>query len=182
MLALALGAGCAAVGEPGKPDTVLDAQGQPLAGARVCYAEGPLEVLCVESDAAGHYELPAEDRVSSIRASKSGYLTQTIPSSERVRPIVMRAAAALWVRLKNAATGEPIPRGELDLAFASGKKNGPFPVNRNGVRIGSLPAENVALTARAEGFAAAAPRTLQLAAGEETTVELELQPQPPLSR
>ncbi len=94
----------------------------------------------------------------------------------------MAEAGALWVRLVNAAD-EPIGGGEVFLIFPSGKRQGPFPVNDQGVRIRTLPLGRYRVLVSAKDLVQERSLAVDVAAGEETeaAVRMVAPPTPPKS-
>ncbi len=155
--------------------TVVDSENNPIVGAHVCYLTGGVELLCVQTDSKGLYDLPTSKQ-DRIRIRKKGYLPKTLAAVDHEQPIVLELAATLLVVLEDARTGERIPEGEIVVVESSGRKRGPFPSRAAGVRVNSLLPGEVSLVSRAEGYDDKVSRLVLLKAGEETSVTVALDP------
>jgi hypothetical protein len=145
--------------------TVTDRQGKPIEGAEACLTAQGQPLLCVNTDANGFWRLP-DHAAESVRVVKAGYLPGEAAAVTQTAPIVLDRAATLLVRVVDGA-GTPVEKGTLTLVYASGRKVGPLPFNRAGMRTPSLAPGAVRVTAQAEGFDLAAPAAVTLEAGEE---------------
>jgi hypothetical protein len=145
--------------------TVTDRQGVPIEGAEACLTTQGHPLLCAITDANGFWRLP-DTAAESVRVVKTGYLPGTAAAVSQAAPIVLDRAATLLVRVVDAS-GTPVEKGTLTLVYASGRKIGPLPFNRAGMRTPSLAPGAVRVTAEAEGFDLAAPATVTLEAGAE---------------
>jgi hypothetical protein len=172
-LALATGAALALGG------SVVDDRDPPVAFARVCWARQGVELICVEADARGAFELP-QSELGEIRVSAEEFFTRTLTSAEAARgPIVLVRSPVLTVRLVRAGTREPIAEGHVVVVYPTGKEVGPFPVNAKGVRVRRLLQPGDArVVARAPGHAEAAPQAVTLVGGKTIALEIELAPLP----
>jgi hypothetical protein len=155
--------------------TVVDGDNKPIVGAHVCYLTGGVELLCLQTDSNGFYDLPTSEQ-DRIRIRMKGYLPRTLAAVDHDRPIVLDRAATLLVVLEDAETGERIPQGEVIVIESSGRQRGPFPAGAAGVRVRSLPPGPISLVSRAKGYDEKVFRLLVLEAGEETAVTVELAP------
>jgi hypothetical protein len=176
LLALAALGASSSPQDPSIGGHVQDPEGRPIQGARVCYlVPGGADVLCATTDAQGSYRLP-RSRLPTLRVSAEGYLPLTFLAASRGEPLRLRRAASLWVRLKDASTGGPIPNGEVSFVTSSGRVRGPFPATAGGVRIRTLEPGTVRVTGRAVGYEDATGVAVQLVGGEEAQIVLELRP------
>jgi hypothetical protein len=83
--------------------------------------------------------------------------------------------AALLVRVVDAATGQPIPKGSVTVNVPSGRKIGsPVPFNRAGVRMSTLPPGATFVRAEADGYDPAGPIVVELVAGQEKELTVSL--------
>lgn len=155
--------------------TVVDADDEPIVGAHVCYLTAGAELLCLQTNSSGFYDLP-NSRQDRIRIRKKGYLPKTLAAVDHEQPIVLELAATLLVVLQDAETGERVPEGEIVVVESSGRKRGPFPSRSAGVRVRSLPPGPISLVSRAKGYDDNVFRLLVLKAGEETGITVELAP------
>jgi hypothetical protein len=153
---------------------VVNAERKPIEGARVCYFVDSLELICTLTDKEGRWELPVS-QTDTIRAHADGYNPTTFSAVAKQGPVVLERAPVLTVRLTDGASGERIAKGEVLITYPSGKELGPFPTNKSGLRIrrGLLTGE-IRLVGKAEGFRPSSPIAVQLEAGEETAVTIEL--------
>lgn len=153
---------------------VVDPEGRPIVGARACIlVGGELEGLCVETDENGAYKL-LPTTLPAVRISAKGYLPVKVAAVDQAAPIVLRRAAWLWVRLRDARSGEPIPEGEVLVTYSTGARKGPVPANAAGVRLPLEPGE-IVVTGKAEGYrdGRAAPAVAE--SGKETQVVVDLE-------
>jgi hypothetical protein len=155
--------------------TVTDPERKPIAAAKVCYLLRGAEGLCVETDARGFFELP-ESRIDTIGISAEGYVPRTLAAAVQDVPIELRPAAKLLVRFRSTKDDQPIAEGKLFLILPSGQRRGPFPFNRQGVRIGSLEAGSYGLLARAEGMAQQKAVAVTLEERKQAEVVVEMSP------
>jgi hypothetical protein len=153
----------------------VDGDRKPIVGAHVCYLTAGAEILCLQTDSKGHYDLPTSKQ-ESIRIRMQGYQPRTLAAVDHEEPIVLEKAATLLVVLEDAETGERIPEGEILVIHSSGRERGPFPSRTAGVRVRSLPPGPVTLIARAMGYGEKVFRLLVLEAGRETGVTVSLSP------
>lgn len=151
----------------------MDAEGNPVVGARACLIVGGVEGLCDLTDVEGRYALPASDAVS-VRVAASGFLPVNIAAVPQDSPLVLEQAAALLVRVVDAATGDGVEESEVTVVYTSGRQLGPFPANRNGVSLRTLPAGEVRAVGKAAGYLDATGLTVTLERGKKTEVRLAL--------
>ena len=152
---------------------VAGPDGKPLAGARACIQVQGGQGICSDTDAAGWYRLP-ETTLPKVRITALGYLPRNVAAVDQEGIIVLERAAALRARLLDAASGEPIAKGELMLASPSGRKRGPFPVNGAGLKVETLAPGRVVPTGSAPGYRDAVGEEVELRAGTETEIVLRL--------
>jgi len=154
---------------------VTDTRGRPIAEAKVCHfqEEINIEPVCGVTNAAGEFDLPDSTHLS-LRIHAEGYFPRTIAARGH-HEIVLEASPTLLVRLVDAASGAPLERGEVFVVYPSAKRKGPFPTNRNGVRIARVlqPGE-VRLIAQAEGYDKSDAVAVKLERGKESQVEIRL--------
>ena len=162
--------------------TIVGPDKKPIVGAQVCQlvAEGT-DGLCVATDMHGRFTLPATE-IRNVQITADGYLPHLLAKDPKGGQVVMAEAGALWVRLVNAAD-EPIGSGEVFLIFPSGKRQGPFPVNDQGVRIRTLPLGRYRVLASAQDLVQERSLAVDVAAGKETeaAVRMVAPPTPPKS-
>jgi len=152
---------------------VVDEDGRAVIGARVCYFEQNVEQLCSQTVAEGRFELMSS-RLETIRVVQQGFTPTTASVGQLDKPIVLERGSALLIELRDAETGEPIPVGSVELVWPTGRKLGPFPTNRGGVRVGSLPRGVVLVTGMAEGYAVSSAAFVELEVGKESTAVIDL--------
>jgi hypothetical protein len=155
--------------------TVVDGESHPLAGAHVCYLSADVDLLCVETDEAGYYDLP-DSKLDRIRLRAPGFLSRVVAATDHDTAIVLERAATLLVRMVDAATGEPLSGGEVFVTASTGRRLGPFPVNAAGVRVRSLEPGSVRVTAASEGYEQHGEVAAKLVGGEESTVSVKMDP------
>ena len=56
---------------------VIDPEGKPIEGARVCYVSAGAEILCVETSAEGFFKLPQSD-MDTVKIMASGFLHRAV--------------------------------------------------------------------------------------------------------
>jgi len=161
---------------------VLNREGDPIVKGRVCYVVGTAEQVCSALDEQGRFKLP-DSRPDRMRIVAEGYLPRVVSAVMRSGPWVLDRASTLRVHLRDARTGEPVGEGEVDVLYASGRRRGPFPANRAGVRVRTMDPGVVHLTASAAGYRESAPLERTLVAGETLEVFIDLDPlgDPPAS-
>jgi len=154
---------------------VIDPQGDPLEGVRVCYTVVGTEQLCVSSDENGKWVLP-QSRVDTIRLTLGGYLPKNIAGGDHPEPMILELAATLLVKLEDIS-GEPIEEGEIEVVYSSGERIGPFPISRaSGTRIRTLQPGPVVIIARSVGYTDGSASESELQGGEETVAIVRLKP------
>jgi len=156
---------------------VVDPEGSPLAGATACLMVGNAPGLCSEANADGVFEL-MDAEVENLRVSAAGFVSRILPAVTHDQPIVLARAATLRVRLLDASTGEPIERGEVAIAYPSGDRRGPFPVNRFGLIVDRLAPDEVLVLVEAQGYRPPAAKPATLTSGRESAVVVEMDPIP----
>jgi hypothetical protein len=154
---------------------VVDPEGSPVSGANACLIVDGAAGLCATTDERGLFDL-IDSEVPRLRVSADGFVTRYVPAVTHEQPIALNRAASLRVRLVDAVTGEPLDQGQVLLDYSSGRRLGPFPVNRAGVLIRQLRPDEVMVTARAAGYSPPAAVTKKLTGGQESAVTLELEP------
>ncbi len=152
---------------------MVDSERNPIEGARVCYLSGDIDLLCVDTDAGGYYELP-DTELDRIRFSAEGFLIKILAAVDHPAPIVLGRSAALLVRVKDRDSDENVGGGEVFVFVATGRRLGPFPVTRGGVRVRGLEPGNVRIQARVEGYEQEGPVEARLLAGEEVNAEVRI--------
>jgi len=154
---------------------VIDPQGEPLEGVRVCYWVASVEQLCVSTDGSGTWELP-RSRIDTIRLTLDGYLPKKTVGGDHPEPLILELAAMLLVKLEDTA-GESIESGQVEVLYSSGKRIGPFPISRAaGTRIRSLRPGPVVIIARSVGYEEGRASESELLAGEEIVAIVRLEP------
>lgn len=153
--------------------TVVDPQGKALGGASVCYLSADVELLCVETDEAGYYELP-DSELDRIRLSLAGFLPRVLAAVEHEAPIALEPSATLLVRLQDATDGKALGAGEIYVFAPTGRRLGPFPTNVSGVRVRSLRPGTVRISAEVAGYEPLRDHAAELVGGEETEVVVKM--------
>lgn len=149
--------------------TVIDQQGNLLAGVRVCYVAGEVEQLCVTTEEDGAWQLP-NSGVDTVRLSLAGFLPKKISSLPRAEAVILAPAAVLVIQFEGP-NGKPLANGQAEIVRPSGRKIGPFPISREaGTRIRSLEPGPVVILGRSDGLEAASSSQTELVAGEQTTI------------
>jgi hypothetical protein len=157
---------------------VVTQAGRPIAGARACLVIAGVEELCSDTGTDGAYMLPASASASGVRITARGYLPLKVAAAPQAAPIVLDPAAALVVRLRSAVDDQPVPAGRAFLVYTSGRRMGPFPVNRTGLLLQTIPPGEVRVVGEAEGLAETTSETVDLVAGATREVVLRLPPRP----
>ena len=152
---------------------VAGPDGKPLAGARACIQVEGGDGVCATTDGEGWYRLP-DTHLPRVRISAPGYLPKSVAAVDQEGVIVLGRAAALRARLLDAESGTPIAKGELTLASPSGRKRGPFPVNKAGLKVATLAPGRVVPRGSAPGYRDAVGKEVDLRAGTETEIVLRL--------
>ncbi len=156
--------------------TVVDSDGNPVAGARAClWAEA--ETICVETDERGYFRLPTTS-VPTVRITAEGFLTQFVAAVHQSFPVVLRKAAALLVRVVDAADGSALSGGTVAITYYSGRTIEGLPFNRAGVRISTLEPGSAVVRASHSEYQDSDGVPVTLAAGERTEVTLRLRRRP----
>ena len=153
---------------------VVGPDGKPLEGAKACLVAGQADLLCAPTDAAGYFKLP-DATSSTLRVSHAGYFPREVAAVDQESPIALELAASFRARLLDAATGKPIPKGEIFLTFATGRRKGPFPCNAAGVEVATIDPGEAIPSATAKGYKGATGDAVHLVAGKQTSIELRLE-------
>lgn len=170
LVAAGAATGPATAGTEGR---VLDPDKKPIAGARVCYMIGEAEGVCVEADADGRFDLPAS-HMSTYRVEATGFQPRMLTVGEHKGPIVLERAAAMWVRVRDAATGRTVQASEVFLIMPDGHREGPLPANDKGVKIRTLLPGQYGVVVHSEGYTQAKAVSVALVAGAEKWVDVEM--------
>lgn len=152
---------------------VVDSDGKPVPGARVCLLVGGAEGLCAVTDEAGFYGLP-DSSVPWVRITAKGFLVKQVSAVDQEAPVPLDRAAAILVKLVDRATGAAIPKGKIFVIDSSGRKRGPLPSNAAGVHVSSLVPGEFVVQAQAPGHADARSETIRLQGGEDREIVLKL--------
>ena len=158
-------------------DGVLqDEQGRAIADARACLvAKHGLEVYCATSGENGRFVLP-EAPAPTLRIQARGFQKLEIPAAATDKPYVMKRAATLLLHVVDAATGEPLEKAEAWLRRVDGTRRGPAPVNRHGLRLGTLDPGFVQIEVAAAGYVQERPGEAMLVGGKTIETTIRLQP------
>jgi hypothetical protein len=153
---------------------VVGTDGQPIPGVDVCAYKNGARADCVATDEKGFYRM--EHPVApNLFVQAKGYATTTVSAAPQNEPVVINRVAALFVRVVDAASGEPITKGTVTVNLPSGRKIGsPVPFNRSGVRMSTLPPGATLVRAEAEGYDAAGPIVVDLVGGQEKELKIPL--------
>jgi hypothetical protein len=101
--------------------------------------------------------------VPNLLVQASGYKAQGVLAAPQNDPVVLRRAITLVVKVVDAATGEPIPKGTVAFHLPSGKNVGsPVPFNKAGVKLSNMSAGETLIQAQAEGYAPGDPVVVNL--------------------
>lgn len=157
--------------------TVIGTDKQPIAGVQVCYMLGDTEGICVETNEQGVYDLPVSS-MTTLRLQSSGYQTQVIRTGKGSGPIVLERAAAIWVRVRDGATGRTVPESEIFLVFPSGRREGPLPANDKGVKIRTLVPGRYGVLAHADGYTQVKAVSVSLEPGSDEWIDVEMKRDP----
>lgn len=152
--------------------TVVDEQGRAIEGATACILADGKPLICDETDASGYYTL-LDTRLTTLRIRKTGYVPAMLAPVTQEAPIVLRRAAALRVRVVDAATGAPVGGGRVVVSYPSGRVLDDFPFNASGVHIATIEPGPVRIRADVRGFRGDAV-DVALEAGHEAAVVLEV--------
>ncbi len=153
--------------------TVVDSDGNPVAGARACLWAEADTGFCVETDAHGYYRLPTTS-VESVRITADGFLSQFVAAVHQSSPVVLRKAASLRVYVVDAADGSPLSGGTVAITYFSGRTIDGLPFNRAGVRVSTLEPGSALVRASLPGYHDSGGVSVTLTAGERTDVTLRL--------
>jgi len=153
---------------------VVDAAGKPISGAEVCTFKNEQTSDCATTDDQGFYRMD-HPAAPVVYVQKKGYSTKSVAAAPQNEPIVLDRVASLLVRVVDAATGEPIPKGTVSLYLPTGRKVGsPVPFNRAGVRMSTLAPGETLIRADADGYESAGPIVVELVAGQERELSVPL--------
>ena len=153
---------------------VVDEAGQPVAGAKICYVAGSTELHCVASDAAGVFDLP-ESSQDRIRISMPGFLPRTLPAVSPRGDIALDPAASLELKL-TSTDGSEIEKARVMLIQEDGRRRGPLPVNRHGLRLRTIEPGTYRFSVTAEGFRQVKAQSVELKPRKQTSVEVMMEP------
>jgi hypothetical protein len=172
LLLLAL-AGAASAGPELSPSgIVVDPERKPVSGAKACLIVGGAEGLCNVTGDDGRYALPASASMT-VRIAASGFLPISVAAIPQASPIVLERAAALAVLVVDAATGEGVA-AEVTVVYTTGRQLGPFPANRAGLALKTLPAGEVRVLAKAENYADGPGEAVTLVRGKKSETRVLL--------
>jgi len=172
LLAVALGPPASAAPGVSPSGVVVDPDGKPVVEAKACLIVGGAEGLCDRTGVDGRYALPASGALT-VRIAASGFLPVSVAAVPQQSPIVLERAAALVVLVLDAATGEGVP-AEVTLVYATGRQLGPFPANRAGLALKTLPGGEVRVVAKAKGYADGHGEALTLTRGQRAEARVLL--------
>jgi hypothetical protein len=180
-LAVLGGACLAAVGVlagAGEPVVLLitDAEGAPVVGATVCYVKGDVARTCGFSGFDGRYTAE-KGGLDTMRITATGFLPATVSLVAQQGPVVLQRAPTLLVRLIDDTTEQPIAEGQVFVVYPNGRRKGPFPSNRAGVRIRRVlePGEAIVVVEVA-GYRQKGQARVELSGGVETRLDIRLVP------
>ena len=152
---------------------VVDTDGKPVAGAKVCWLVGPnAEGICGETDEEGRYRLP-ESSLRSIRISAPGHFPRVVDGKPRRLPVRLAPASSFRARLLDAATGEGIEEGTLVVETQDGRQR-EFPTRSGWLTVSTFPLGEAIFSARAEGYGGGGTKKLVLLAGEQAEIVIRL--------
>jgi hypothetical protein len=153
---------------------VLGTDGKPVPGVEVCTYKNGARAECVTTDEHGFYRIERPVSPDLFMQAK-GYASKTVPAAPQSEPVVIERVAALLVRVVDAATGQPVPKGTVTINLPSGRKIGsPVPFNRAGVRMSTLAPGQTLVRVQADGYDPAGPIVADLVAGEEKELRVPL--------
>jgi hypothetical protein len=153
--------------------TVVDSDSTPIVGAEVCYLLGEADGICVQTNEDGVYDLPTS-HVSVIQIEASGFQSATLQVGKQGGRVVLQRAAALWVRVRDVASGRTIPESQVYLVFPGGRREGPLPANDKGVKIRTLVPGRYGILAHSEGYTQLKAVVVDLAGGDDDWVDVEM--------
>jgi len=152
---------------------VLNEDGQPIEGANVCAARGTTAPECVKTDGTGFYRLP-DAVLTTVGVAADGYLPAKLAAVDQEAPVVLKRAASLLVRVRDAETGEALSGGIVRVVFVSGRQLDKFPFNRAGVVVGNLAPGDAMVHATLDGWTEADPPRVTLEAGKQAEAVVRL--------
>jgi len=154
--------------------TVRDDRGRALAGAQACLVIDHVEVLCVTTVDNGYYRLPGGDaKGATVRITAAGFLPLEVAPVDQTAAIVLRRGAAFAARLVDFASGSPISEGQVWILEPTGRRVGPFPVNRAGVEVSPFPPGRYRLQAEVPGWITEVVE-VDFVAGEKRAIEVRM--------
>jgi hypothetical protein len=155
---------------------ITDAEGVPVPAARVCYVQGDREQSCGFGGLDGRYTAE-KGGLDTIRIMADGFLPATLSIVAQQGPVVLQRAPTLWVRLIDDTTEQAIAEGQVFVAYPNGRRKGPFPSNRAGVRIRRVlePGE-VLVVAEVAGYRQEGQAKVELVGGVETRLDIRMVP------
>lgn len=157
-------------------DGVLqDEDGKGIPNAHACLVSEGLEVFCTKSGEEGRFKLP-DAPAPTLRIQALGFQKIEIPAEVPEKPLVMKRAATLMLHVVDAETGEPLERAQVWLRRADGSRRGPAPVNRHGLRLGTLDPGFVRIEVEAGGYEQEWPGETMLVAGKTIEKTIKLKP------
>ena len=142
---------------------VVGENGEPVAGAEACIfdTEGK-QVACVTTDKEGFYRME-NPAMPHLLIQAPGYKAQGVLAAPQNEPVVLRRAVTLTVRVLDAATGEPIPKGTVSFHLPTGRNVGsPVPFNRSGVKLSNMSTGETLIQAKADGYVSGDPVVVDL--------------------
>lgn len=153
---------------------IHDESGNPVERASACLMAAGAEILCFETAEDGYWTLPDSDTTEHLLFTADGFLPVRYPAVQRDDPIVLERASSFFIRLLDRDSGSALEAGEISVLDSSGRSHGPFPVNRNGLRMKRFAAGTYRVRAAAPEHEARKGVPLYLRKGEETTLEIHL--------
>jgi len=157
--------------------TVVDENEKPIQGAVACYMLPTAEGLCVETDEKGSFTLP-DSGVDRIRIRADGYLPEERSATTLSGTVKLATAAELLIRVEDSASGEVLSRAELWVIFPGGRRVGPFPSSRGGVKLATLEPGTYRLIGALDGFAQQRAISVVAVAGKLEQAVVPLAPIP----
>ena len=153
---------------------VSDPAGHPIKDAEVCAIVKGVSRNCRPVDPLGLYHI-SEPGSAKLFVRASGFQPLTVEAVEQSAPVVLQPAAVLRVKIVDAVTGSPIPKGKVILNYTTGQQIGASaPFNAGGVRFTTLGPGDVLIRAEAEGYDAGGPEVVTAIAGKESAVAISM--------
>lgn len=156
---------------------VLDEESQPIEGANVCLLSGELQVFCANADAKGAFSLPDAPH-TGIRIQARGFQMLVLPPEIPDEPFVMERAATLKLQVVDAESGAPVETSEAFILDVDGRKRGPAPVNRHGLKLGTLKPGLIRIEVVADGYTQKSLGQAMLIKGKTADVVVKLHRDP----